>query len=91
MTATLTHHKRHQLLLDLLKLLAVHGTDLTHTKGNITLTDKLLVILIKNLLRRLILQITSRRKHLSGKLLDLDPRDQRKSTGSDLIRLRTGR
>ena len=47
MTATLTHHKRHQLLLDLLKLLAVHGTDLTNTKGNITLTDKLLVILVK--------------------------------------------
>ena len=66
MTATLTHHKRHQLLLDLLKLLAVHGTDLTNTKGNITLTDKLLVILVKNLLRRLILQITSPQKTSPG-------------------------
>ena len=59
MTSTLADHKRHQLLLDLFQLFAVHGTDLAHTKGNIALANKLLVILVKNLLRGFIFQITS--------------------------------
>ena len=55
MTSTLAYHKRQQFFFNLFKLFAVHGTDLSNTKRNISLADKFLVILVKNLLRGFIL------------------------------------
>ena len=63
-----------QILPDSLQLLRVHGIDLAHAEGNI-LHNKLLEILVKDLLRRLIPEIAAGLEHFRGKLFNMDFRD----------------
>ena len=91
MPPTFAYHKWFQSLLDLQKLFFVHRTDLSHAKSNISFCNKFLVILIKNLFRRLVLQIAACLKHFLCKFFDLNISDQCQCTGSDLILLRAGR
>ena len=91
MTAAFTYHKRFQTFFYHLKLVLVHRTDLAHAKGNVTLCNKLLIILIKDFFRRLVLQIASCLKHFLCKFLYGNICDQRKSSCCHFILKSTGR
>src|SRR5699024_12544797 len=52
MTSAFADHERLKFFLDRLQFFLVHGADLSHSESNISLCDKLLVILIENLLDR---------------------------------------
>ena len=91
MPPAFAYHKWLQPLFDLQKLVFVHGTDLSHAKSNISFCNKFLVILIKNLFRRLVLQIAACLKHFLCKFFYLNISDQCQCTSSNLILLRACR
>ena len=91
MTSAFADHKRNQTLFDLAQFICIHGADLTYTEADISLCNKLLVILIEDFLRRFVFQIASCLKHFSCKFFNGNVCNKCKCTCSHFVLQCTGR